>query len=675
MQATPVTAIVDSAAEVTIISDKVYNKLKPKPPVKKHAILHTAGRGMSMKGFIVGPVNVQLGSLTFEEDLYVAPIQDEMLLGIDILQERKINIETSKSCLHIQGEKIPMQRDTNKERLRISRVYVSETVDIPPNSVNLVKCSLEKNLKNFMVEPTSNKDLLVPRTAHKETTEPLICVINTSNTHRRLKKKKQIGEAQEFEVAFDSILDDPHINKISSSVESSVPKQGIPDHLKILWEQSKKHITAEEQTKLRRLLYEYQDVFARNEFDLGNFTAIEHNIDTGDAKPLKQRMRRTPISFANEEKAHLDKRKAGVIQPSNSEWASAPVLVRKRHGSVRCCVDYCGLNTLTTKDVYPLPLIDECMDTLAGNLWFSKLDANSAYWQVKIREQDRKKTAFITKYGLYEFVRMAFGLCNAPATFSRVMNLVLRGLTWDIVLAFLDDIIVLGKSFTDHLNNIKEVLTRLRSYRLKLKPSKCVLFQKEVEFLGRWVSNTGLSMKEEHTKAVINWPVPKNTHEVEQFLGLVNYHRMFIKDFAEIACPLYGITGKREFKWEIEQQEAFDRIKEALSSVPVLSFPNNKDLFILDTDASDFAIGAELSQVQDGKEKVIAYSSLALSSEQKRYCVTRKELLAVVRFTRQFGHYLLGRHFVIRTDHNSLTWLLRFRDPQGKIARWFEELS
>ena len=141
-------------------------------------------------------------------------------------------------------------------------------------------------------------------------------------------------------------------------------------------------------------------MFARDEFDLGNFTAIEHNIDTGDAKPLKQRMRKTPISFASEEKAHLDKmEKAGVIQPSNSEWASAPVLVRKRDGSVCWCVDYHGLNALTTNNFYPLPLIDECMDSLAGNLWFSKLDANSAYWQVKMREQDRKKTASITKFG------------------------------------------------------------------------------------------------------------------------------------------------------------------------------------------------------------------------------------------------------------------------------------
>ena len=248
VQATPVTAIVDSAAEVTIISDKVYYKLKPKSPVKKHAILHTAGRDMSMKGFTVEPVNVKLGSLTFEEYLYVAPIQDQMLLGIDIIQERKINIETSKSRLDIKMAKMPMQRDTNKQRPRISRVYVRETADIPPNSVKLVKCSLEKNLKDFLVEPTGNRDLLVPRTAHKGMTEPLICVINTSNTHRRLKKKKQIGEAQEFEVVLDSVLDDPHINEIHLLEENSVPKQDIQDHLKILWEQSKTHITAHEQT-------------------------------------------------------------------------------------------------------------------------------------------------------------------------------------------------------------------------------------------------------------------------------------------------------------------------------------------------------------------------------------------------------------------------------------------
>lgn len=213
-------------------------------------------------------------------------------------------------------------------------------------------------------------------------------------------------------------------------------------------------------------------------------------------------------------------------------------------------MDYRALNSVTTKDVFPLPLVDDCLDTLAGNKWFSKLDANSAYWQVKISEADRKKTAFITKYGLFEHVRMGFGLCNGPATYSRVMNLILRGLLWVIVLAFLDDILVLGCSFRDHLRHIEEVLLRFRKYQLKLKPKKCVLFPEKVDFLGRIVSEGGISLSETDIKAVLDWPIPKSTREVEQFLGVANYHRNFIKNFARIAAPLYRVTGKNPFIWE-----------------------------------------------------------------------------------------------------------------------------
>ena len=207
----------------------------------------------------------------------------------------------------------------------------------------------------------------------------------------------------------------------------------LPDHLKELFHRSIEHLNRKEQHQLANLLVEFEDVFAKPEFDLGNFSDIEHDIDTGSAKPIKQRMRRTPAGFASEEEAHLEKMlKAGVIQPSISEWASAPVLVRKRDGTVRWCVDYRALNSVTVKDVFPLPLVDDCLDTLAGNQWFSKLDANSAYWQIKINEADRKKTAFITIYGLFEHIRMGFGICNAPATYARVMNLVLRGIMWSI---------------------------------------------------------------------------------------------------------------------------------------------------------------------------------------------------------------------------------------------------
>ncbi len=211
----------------------------------------------------------------------------------------------------------------------------------------------------------------------------------------------------------------------------------IPDHIQTVLTGAKPNLTDDEFLQLKELLVNYTDIFAENDYDLGNFTEIEHSVDTGNAKPVRQRMRRTPVCFVDEEKAILDKMiKAKVIQPSVSDWAAAPVLIRKRDGQVRWCVDYRALNNVTIKDVYPLPLVEECMDTLAGNRWFSKLDANSAYWQVKIKESDQKKTAFVTKYGLYEFVRMGFGLCNAPATYCRIMNLVLRGLNWSILLAF-----------------------------------------------------------------------------------------------------------------------------------------------------------------------------------------------------------------------------------------------
>ena len=270
---------------------------------------------------------------------------------------------------------------------------------------------------------------------------------------------------------------------------------------------------------------------------------------------------------------------------------------------------------------------------------------------------------------------MGFGLCNAPATFSRAMDLILRGLNWDVVLAFLDDVVVLGKTFEDHMGNLQSALQRFRSFQLKLKPRKCELFRRQVEFLGRNVGANKISLKPEHVEAVLKWPTPTSAKQVEKFLGLANYHRTFMKDYATVAVPLYRVTGKNQFQWGPAQQQAFVKVKELLTTAPVLAMPTLDDEFILDTDASGDAIGAELIQLQEGEERVIAYGSMSLAPEQRRYCVTRLELLALVRFTRQYRHYLLGRQFTVRTDHHSLLWLLNFKYPQGQLARWIEELS
>ena len=351
-------------------------------------------------------------------------------------------------------------------------------------------------------------------------------------------------------------------------------------------------------------------------------------------------------------------------------------MVKKKDGTLRFCVDYRKLNTLTEKDAYPLPRIDDTLGAFEGARWFSTLDRISGYWQVELTEEAKKKSAFCIPGGLYQFKMMSFGLCNAPATFERMMDQVLAGLSWKTCLLYLDDIIVYSRTFQEHTERLKEVLERIQQAGLKIKASKCCLYQGEVAFLGHIVSGEGIQADPAKTRAVQNWEQPNNITDVRSFLGLCSYYRRFVKDFSKIAAPLTRLNEKAvPFQWKAEQQEAFQELKDRLSSPPILGYPQNQGEYILDTDASDTGLGAVLSQIQEGQEKVIMYLSRSMSKEERRYCVTRKELLAIVYAVRQCRQYLLGKKFLIRTDHGSLTWLMNFREPQGQVARWIELLS
>ena len=258
--------------------------------------------------------------------------------------------------------------------------------------------------------------------------------------------------------------------------------------------------------------------------------------------------------------------------------------------------DYRKVNSVTRKDAYPLPRIDDTLDTLAGSQLFSTLDLISGYWQVEVDSKDREKTAFCTPLGLFEFRVMPFGLCNAPATFQRLMDLVLAGLQWTSCLVYLDDVIIVGKTFEEHLLHLREVLIRLREAGLKLQPSKCSFCQKKVEFLGHIVSDKGVATDPAKTAQVAKWPTPSSQKEVQQFLGLASYYRRFVKDFATIAKPLHRLTEKTmDFKWTSECQSAFEELRRNLTAAPILAFPDFEKPFILDTDASDFGVGAVLS--------------------------------------------------------------------------------
>ncbi|PIK41495.1 Retrovirus-related Pol polyprotein from transposon [Apostichopus japonicus] len=464
-----------------------------------------------------------------------------------------------------------------------------------------------------------------------------------------------------------------------SAVSTKRCEQGeVPQHVTGLLEAEDGYMNDEQRALLKELVTDYADVFARSSADLGYTTVAQHKIDTDNARPVKQPARRVPVQQREVERELLQQMlDAGVVEPSSSPWASPIVLVKKKNGSTRFCVDYRRLNTLTVKDSYPIPRIADSLDAMAGSRWFSTLDLASGYWQVGMAAEDRQKTAFITGNGLYQFRVMPFGLCNAPATFERLMDRVLSGLHWEACLVYLDDVIVYGATFSEAMDRLKTVFNRFRDAGLKLSPGKCQLFKQSVTYLGHIVSKDGVGTDPEKVKAVKEWPRPQNLSEVRSFVGLCGYYRRFIRGFAQIALPLFKLTEKKQkFDWNQDCETAFSGLKTALTTAPVLSYPMSSGQdFILDTDASDFATGSVLSQIQDGNEKPIAYFSKTMSKQERRYCITRKELLAVVQSVKHFHHYLYGTRFLIRTDHAALKWLMSFKHPEGQTARWLEILG
>ncbi|KAK7919250.1 hypothetical protein WMY93_010534 [Mugilogobius chulae] len=334
------------------------------------------------------------------------------------------------------------------------------------------------------------------------------------------------------------------------------------------------------------------------------------------------------------------------------------------------------LNSVTRKDSYPLPRIDESLDLVSGSSWFSSLDLRSGYWQVPLSLDARPKTAFCTGRGLWQFRVLPFGLCNAPATFERLMEKVLTDIPRQECLVYLDDILVHGSSFEAALESLRQVLHRISEAGLKLHPNKCCFMRKELEFLGHKVGGEGISTLEEKVQAVRDWPTPTNLRELKSFIGLASYYRRFVRGFSCIAAPLFSLQRKDcDFVWTPECDQAFSALKKALTESPILTPPDANLPFVIDTDASDVGMGAVLSQVGAEGEKVVAYFSKTFNKAERRYCVTRRELLAIVRAIGHFRYYLCGLHFTIRTDHSALQWLMSFKEPEGQIARWLEELA
>lgn len=567
-----------------------------------------------------------------------------------------------------------------------AKVAGKHRVRIPAGSIATIQatgCRTPGNNTPVLVEelqvPFANKIKLVPTLARVKGGHFYVRVANLSVEDVYLPARTRIGvlhaiesihSKAQGELQCESSKNWATVNTTQVEPPQSGVESGPPVDL------SEVDCTEGEREQLAALLMKHASLFASGEDDLGYADQVKHRISTVDDSPVSQPYRRIPPSQYEQVRQHIQTLLSKkIIRESCSPYASPVVIVKKKDGSLRLCVDYRKLNKKTIKDAYPLPRIEESWDALRGAKYFTTLDLAMGYHQVAMDDRDREKTAFTSPFGLFEYERMPFGLCNAPATFSRLMQATMNDMIFQMVLVYLDDILVYGRSFKEHLEHLDKVFTRLREAGLKLQPSKCKFLKKEVIYLGHQVSADGVATDPEKVRAVESWPIPTNVRQLRSFLGFSSYYRRFVPSYSQIAGPLHNLVNECngqlkkskkldppfEVLWQAEHAKAFNVLKAKLTTAPVLGYANYSLPFIVETDASHDGLGAVLSQIQEGKPRVISYASRRLRPSERNcenYSAMKLELLALKwAVTEKFREYLLGQKFTVYTDNNPLRHL------------------
>ena len=442
----------------------------------------------------------------------------------------------------------------------------------------------------------------------------------------------------------------------------------------------------EVQTKLNQVFKDYHHIFALDDLELGRTDMVKHVIKLDNEIPFRERYRRIPPHQYEEVKNHLKEMlEIGAIRKSQSPWASAVVLVHKKDGALRFCIDLRKLNARTIKDAQTLPQIEESLDSLCGAVIFTSLDLKSGYWQVELDEDSVPYTAFtVGPLGFYECLRMPFGLTNAPATFQRLMENCLGDLHLNWCIIYLDDIIIYSKTQEEHVERLEAVFQKLSAASLKLKPSKCEFFKSQITYLGHIVSSEGIATDPKKIKAIQLWPRPETVTQIRKFTGLTNYYRKFIHNYAKVARPLHQLVSgenaklkRTTVKWTEECERSFLELKNLCSNTPVLAYPDYTRNFKLYTDASESGLGAVLTQVsKDKKERPVAYASRTLSKSERNYDAHKLEFLALKwSITDRFHEYLYGGTFDVYTDNNPLTYILTSAKLDAIGQRWVASLG
>ena len=732
-------ALIDSGAQVSTITTSFAKKLHL--PIKKlKSLLNVEGTGgidVAYKGYVEAnlkfpevkafnedalflvindsaygeKVPIQIGTLHIDRALELASEEELKSLSQQWKRGRLATILASKSVLLKPNSKGEYDLDQVKGDLKLTKKVTLapfETIKISGMSkvqghekrVNVITESTNKNnMVNGSVctvpcyttlKPGSRKVHVALRNISCKTVtltaKTAVGKISAANAIPHMLAPKHSTENPVHSTKPKSSSKQGEETKSKSKEKEKVPKEKLDKLFAKLDLSGIENWETEEQKEVRDLIEEYAFLFALDDLDLGKTSVVKHSIKLTDETPFKERYRRIPPHQFEEVKKHLQEMlEIGAIRKSCSPWASAVVLVRKKDGSLRFCIDLRKLNARTVKDAYALPRIDETLDCLNGAQIFSSLDLKAGYWQVEMDEASKPLTAFtVGPLGFYECVRMPFGLTNAPATFQRLMETCLGDLHLSWCIIYLDDIIVFSKTRKEHIQRLRAVFEKLAEAGLKLKPSKCELFKSKISYLGHIVSKTGIETDPSKITAIVNWPRPVTVTDVRSFLGFTNHYRKFIHKYAQIARPLHILTSgenankkKATVEWNEACEQAFQKLKEICSQTPILAYADYTKPFKLHTDASELGLGAVLYQTQeDGTDRVIAYASRSLNQAEKKYPAHKLEFLALKwSVTDRFHEYLYGGSFDVFTDNNPLTYVLTSAKLDATGQRWIASLA
>ena len=665
-------SLIDTGAEVSVIDYKFcidnpeVNYYRGNSSTKWLAGL--GGNRVQVCGEYYGPLvlDENIPSRNFSL-LIVKDLSVPIILGMDFLSSSKITLDFANNVLTSKnGNKIPICLKESSYKSTI--LYIAQKLVLAPREHKLVALKARKKINGEgCVIPLQNEHCASLKVAVN------VCKENNNivwGDLANLTDKDLVVEETE-RIALWQPVCPVLMNKLE-------PKECEDTNLEEKLGIESLNLSAGQKLAVNGVLHEFKDLFANKDDPLGYCETIKHKIDVGDSRPIKQRFRRLRPPLKEKVEAEIDRmEELGLIEKSVSPWASPLVPVVKRDGRVRICIDYRKVNAVTKKDSYPLPHIEDALSQFEGARYFSTLDLLSGYHQIALEEQSKEVTAFCTEKGLYQYRVMPQGACGSPASFQRLMNIIFHGMPSNKAMAYLDDLVIMGRTFEEHLVNLREVLDRLRAHGLKLSVDKCKLFQEEVVYLGHRLSKDGIRPSKHNVDALINLPTPRTIKQVRGLCGLVNYYGRFIKDVASIMKPIYELLSQRKIDWTEQCQEAFDKIKGILTSYPVLSFPRYgpTDTFILTTDGSGDGMGAVLSQIQDGVERPLGFASRNFCKAQNKNPATERELCALRFGVKHFRPYLYGRDYKVRTDHQALVYLQQMKLVDNRLLRTYEDLN